>query len=783
MTSPAVESGKALIRRIDSAVEPPQETDPLVAALRSLFGTTSVVFSVATDDGTAVPLAHYAARPAVSPATRTRLGERLLAYLTKGGEEVGDNFLAVTLQGWDLAMAVARAGSDQGAAAVAVARPTREGVTWSPGEILTIRAFARLGAPRLVPADEAPVTASAQPGLDAIVTRIAVKLMSVSSDSLDESLEWTLRVLSEFFKVDTSFLRGNDFDREMTVLVAEWPRRHDVPIPDPLGEVPFGADPVFDATRDLVGPFVMRPTDSAAAYQERVHEGSGVAAVSMAMVPLVRCETTVGVLGFVKFGDRPWSTAETNALEAVASLIAQLQGRVDAEDRLLYQAHHDDLTGLYNRRALIEELDRRLSKGDAPTTALLLVDLDRFKALNDAVGRVAGDQLLVAVAGRLRNAARPDDFVARMSGGEFALLIERPTIELEALAVSDWLLELVAMPVRMGSRDVSRTASLGVAFGSGWLQATDDLLAHAGAALRVAKAQGGNRAAVFDEPMRLSVTQRADTELQLRNAIDYGGLVLHYQPEFDLRTGQLLAVEALLRWNHPERGLLAAAAFITLAEETGLIVDVDRWVLAEACRQAADWRHRYPQLHLTMRVNMSPAQFATRNVVRLVKECLAKNQLPGSLLCLEITEHAVMQDVEEAVQVLHELKSVGVSFAIDDFGTGHSSMSQLKRLPVDALKVDQTFVAGLGTDGRDHAIVGATIGLAQSFGLDVVAEGVETPDIVRELLSLGCFRAQGYLLSRPKAAADLIPILRRGGVDPAAFNRRDHLSDPAPAAA
>jgi diguanylate cyclase (GGDEF)-like protein len=456
-----------------------------------------------------------------------------------------------------------------------------------------------------------------------------------------------------------------------------------------------------------------------------------------------------------------------------------LQGRVDAEERLQYQAYHDDLTGLFNRRGLLEELDRKVATGASPTTALLLIDLDRFKALNDFLGRALGDRFLVAVAERLRAAVGVGDVVARVAGGEYAVLIDHPTIEVEARSLANRLLEVIALPVRLEGHEIGRTASVGVAFGSGCPTATDDLLAHAGAALRVAKTQGGNRTGVFDEDLRASVKLQSETEVQLRNAIDHGGLLLHYQPELDLRTGQLLAVEALVRWNHPERGLLGAAAFITLAEESGLIVDLDRWVLSEACRQAAVWRRLYPQVRLTMRVNMSPAQFAARSVVRLVEDCLADNRLPGSLLCLEITEHTVMLDVEQAVQVLRELKSVGVSFAIDDFGTGHSSMSQLKRLPVNALKVDQTFVAGLGTDRGDHAIVEATIRLAESFDLDVVAEGVETVAMVHELLNLGCFRAQGYLLCRPKSAADLVPILRRGGVDPATFTQGAPVPVPA----
>jgi EAL domain-containing protein (putative c-di-GMP-specific phosphodiesterase class I) len=239
----------------------------------------------------------------------------------------------------------------------------------------------------------------------------------------------------------------------------------------------------------------------------------------------------------------------------------------------------------------------------------------------------------------------------------------------------------------------------------------------------------------------------------------------------DLRTGQLLAVEALVRWNHPQRGVLPAGSFITVAEETGLIADLGRWVLTEACRQMAVWRKQFPLLRITMRVNVSPAQLATRNIVHLVNDCLVKNDLPGRLLCLEITEHAVVQDVQQTVDVLHELKALGITLAIDDFGTGYSSMSQLKHLPVDALKLDQTFVAGLGIDVGDRAIVDATVRLAQSFGLEVVAEGVETVDLVDELLKLGCHRAQGFLLCRPQPAAELESLLEYGGLHPSTFRR------------
>jgi diguanylate cyclase (GGDEF)-like protein len=619
--------------------------------------------------------------------------------------------------------------------------------------------------------------APSQSGLDALIARVAVELMSVTAQSMSTSLESILGVLNEFFNVDTSFLRRNDRAREMSVLMAECPRRENVPDPDPLGQVPFGQDPTFDATRDLTEPYLMRPTNSSEEYRERVRQGSGVAEVSLAMVPLRREGKTVGVLGFVSFGDRIWEVPETNALQTVASLMVQLQARIEAEERLTYQSDHDELTGLPNRRSLLTELRLRLQQNATEQIGLVVVGLDGFKALNDFLGRGAGDLMLTTVADRLRRAVRTEDFVARLSGDEFVILLGEPAIDLNALDRADGLREVISRPMEIRSHRVSRTASLGVAFGNRVSATAEGLLEQADAALQLAKARGRNQTAVFDRELRASVEQRSEVELQLRDAIEHGGLLLHYQPEVDLRTGRLLAVEALVRWNHPQRGLLVAGEFIKVAEDTGLIADLGRWVLAEACQQMSAWRTQYPSLNMQMRVNVSPAQLATRNIVGLVEQCLTDNSLPGALLCLEITEHAVVADVEQTVGVLNELKALGVSLAIDDFGTGYSSMSQLKRLPVDALKIDQTFVAGLGIDAGDQAIVDTTVRLAASFGLDVIGEGVETTQMAHELLRLGCHRAQGFLLCRPKSAWDLTPVLLAGSLDLASFTRHD---DPLP---
>lgn len=253
-------------------------------------------------------------------------------------------------------------------------------------------------------------------------------------------------------------------------------------------------------------------------------------------------------------------------------------------------------------------------------------------------------------------------------------------------------------------------------------------------------------------------------ELTLREAIDSDGLRLHFQPEVDLRSGRLLALEALVRWDHPTRGLLPASSFIVVAEETALVVDMGRWVFEEACRQLAAWRRDYPHLPVIVRVNMSPAQFVTNGLVEFVENCLRQHQIPGKQLCIEITEHAVLQEPDQTARMLRGFQALGVEVALDDFGTGFASMTELKRLPVDLLKLDTSFVQGITTDPSDRAIVEAIIQLGYALNLDVIAEGIESSATVDKLLELGCYRGQGYLIVVPMAAEDLAPIMRAGAV-------------------
>ncbi|MFY9783706.1 MAG: bifunctional diguanylate cyclase/phosphodiesterase, partial [Acidimicrobiales bacterium] len=428
-----------------------------------------------------------------------------------------------------------------------------------------------------------------------------------------------------------------------------------------------------------------------------------------------------------------------------------------------YIALHDDLTDLPNRRALLRELKtRRAARRD---TAVLIIDLDRFKVMNDFLGHANGDRLLITIADRIRTSIRVNDYCARLGGDEFVVLLDEASSEMEVLASAYRLLELVAAPVDLGGQLVSHTASIGIAVAeAGSNQADSDVLASADGAMYVAKARGRNKAVMLDEEMRAALDERSRMELMLRDALDQGELRLHFQPEVDLRTGRLISVEALVRWQHPTKGLLAAADFITVAEETGLVLVIGRWVFAEACRQLAAWRREYPDLALVVRVNMSPAEFAATDLVEFVENCLLVNDIPGERLCIEITEYAVVDEPEKTANILRGFRDIGVEVAIDDFGTGFASMTELKHLPVDLLKLDMSFVTGITTDAYDRAIVESIIRLGQVLNLGVTAEGIERSDIIDELLTLGCHRGQGYLISRPVSPEVLKPMLSAGRV-------------------
>jgi len=451
------------------------------------------------------------------------------------------------------------------------------------------------------------------------------------------------------------------------------------------------------------------------------------------------------------------ATAVADADGRPSLLIAQvvdLTRRKEAEHRLAHLALHDHLTGLPNRALFLDRASRALDLGSPPGAgvAMLFLDLDRFKLVNDSLGHEAGDRLLRATADRLAEAIRPTDTLARFAGDEFAVLCEDVTSVEDAVGVAARLIACLEKPVALGSSEVVISASVGVALPRGGKSSADLLLRDADTAMYLAKDLGRGRVEIFDEKLRERAVRRLETESGLRRALERSELRLAYQPEVDLVTGHLSGIEALVRWEHPNRGLLAPEEFIAVAEETGLVNAVGAWVLHEAASQLARWRRAYPHMvEVGMAVNVSARQLADPDLIREVEAAVAVAG-GGAPLCLEITETALLEAASPAGDTLRRLKTRGVLLGIDDFGTSYSSLSNVTRLAPDFLKVDRSFVEGLGIDAHDSAIVAAVINLAHTLGLFVIAEGVESRAQISQLRALGCDLIQGYVVSKPLLA-------------------------------
>ncbi|MGH9132798.1 MAG: putative bifunctional diguanylate cyclase/phosphodiesterase, partial [Ilumatobacteraceae bacterium] len=383
---------------------------------------------------------------------------------------------------------------------------------------------------------------------------------------------------------------------------------------------------------------------------------------------------------------------------------------------------------------------------------------DHFKPVNDVHGHDAGDQLLRSLASRLTETARPGDTIARIGGDEFVVMCPELGGETEAISVAGRIEGLLATPFQIGNAEVFLTASIGVILSKGEGTA-DELLRDADAAMYRAKERGGNRFEMFDDEIRTRALTRLQNGNELRRAIRGGELRLFYQPEIDLRTGDCTGVEALVRWQHPKRGLLAPIHFIPLAEENGLILPLGAWVLRTACQQAAAWRNQKGAPR-SVSVNLSAREIVQPDLVTRVSEALDQSGLDPSALRLEITETSIMDDPEGAAEVLASLRDLGVRLDIDDFGTGYSSLLYLRRYAVDFLKIDRSFVAGLGQNHQDDAIVASVIDLAHAFDIGVVAEGIETMDQAERLHEMGCDFGQGFLWARPVPASELTAAFR-----------------------
>jgi diguanylate cyclase len=462
---------------------------------------------------------------------------------------------------------------------------------------------------------------------------------------------------------------------------------------------------------------------------------------------------------------RKWANARAlkQHVESLELVVTDRTRGLEAANRKLHHlASHDALTGLPNRLLLDDRITQTIAQADRQSHefAVLVIDLDRFKIINDSLGHRAGDELLREVAQRLKSAVRSVDTTARLGGDEFVILLGSPITQSEALAVARRVIQLMEPSMRLLGIDVHISPSIGVAFYPHDGRTADTLLARADAAMYSAKERGRNNVQCYAAGMSAGTQERVRLESELHEALHDGQFELHYQPKVDTSTGRINSAEALIRWRHPVRGLLHPADFIGIADDCGLLDDIGAWVLHEACRQAKAWQAAgLPRLRVA--VNLAPSQFRLTNLVDQIRRALDAAQLDPQLLEVELTESAVMSDAEESILILEAISSMGVLVSVDDFGTGYSSMSYLRRFPIDKLKIDRCFVEEMTRRSEDASIVRAIISLAHSLHLKVIAEGVETSEQLALLADLGCDQYQGFYFSPALSADKFVSLVKQ----------------------
>lgn len=447
------------------------------------------------------------------------------------------------------------------------------------------------------------------------------------------------------------------------------------------------------------------------------------------------------------------------------AIVRNVTARKEYEQRIYDLAYYDRLTDLPNRQLFQQTLDTAIARAetDADNFAVLFVDLDRFKRINDTLGHSMGDALLRSVADRLRECAAEQPVsrkveIARLGGDEFVVMVGGINSELDASQMADRIVSALSAPMECEGHRLVVTPSIGVTMFPQDGQTSEDLLMNADSAMYRAKSSGRNNHKFYSDTMRIRSLARLDIENELRDAMAEEQFTLHYQPKVDVKSWTVVGAEALIRWHHPERGWISPGEFIPVAEESGLIVPIGNWVLREACRQMGLWK-KTALSPLSVSVNISSEQIYTRNLLNTVRQTLKQNGVSAESLELEITESLLMRDVDSTVQTLNEFKELGLSISIDDFGTGYSSLSYLTRFPIDTLKIDQSFVRDLHIDSDDAAICAAILAMARKLNMNVVAEGVELEEQLKFLRSHGCNQIQGYLYSKPLPAAELEALI------------------------
>jgi diguanylate cyclase (GGDEF)-like protein/PAS domain S-box-containing protein len=471
-----------------------------------------------------------------------------------------------------------------------------------------------------------------------------------------------------------------------------------------------------------------------------------------------------GVLGLHSQSVRDFRPEDIDFAQAMANVLGDAFERQLTDDDMRHRALHDDLTGLPNRLLFMDRLGQALERlrRSNGLSAILFLDLDRFNLVNDSLGHTVGNELLAATAPRLKQAVRSTDTVARFGGDEFGILLEEVSSEQDAIDMAERIASVFTRPFVLSGDEHFVTTSIGIALAEGGERA-EDLVRDADTAMYRAKERGRARYELFDERLRGRALSRLRVESDLRRALERDELTLEYQPLVALRDYSIVGVEALIRWEHPERGRVAPGDFIPIAEENGLIEPIGRWVLERACRQAAVWHHERPDAApISISVNLSAVQVCGRGLTDTVAGALRASGLDPGCLSLEITESVMLADADGLRDVLAGLKALGVQLVLDDFGTGYSSLSYLTRLPIDVLKVDHSFIDGLGTEPRDTAITEAIVAMSHALSLRVVGEGAETGLQVAELSRLGCDYVQGFHFSRPVSAPAITAMLTAG---------------------
>jgi diguanylate cyclase (GGDEF)-like protein len=464
--------------------------------------------------------------------------------------------------------------------------------------------------------------------------------------------------------------------------------------------------------------------------------------------------------GVLRFHSTRIETEDAGVL--VWTVVTEAHADNDLLNAFAHQALHDPLTGLPNRSLLDDRVRQAVNRSERSEgyIAVAFLDIDHFKLINDTQGHAEGDALLRAVADRILGAVRPGDTVARFGGDEFVVVCEGVADAAEATQVGDRLREVLEPPFVLRGEEFYVSASIGVALGSSG-DTAEGLLRDADAAMYHAKMEGRARTELFDEEIRVRAERRRSTEKALRHALEESQFELLYQPIVSLEAGWVVGAEALVRWHHPAKGVIMPNDFISVAEETGLILPLGEWVIDEACRQLREWRSQVPHVPLFMSINVSARQLRNR-ITDVVSEAARRHDVEMSELVLEITEGTLVDDTLRSVEVLEELKSAGLKIAIDDFGTGYSTFGYLKRVPIDVIKIDQTFICGLGSNAKDSAIVSAIAAIARALKVSVVAEGVETADQLCALRRLTCQQAQGYHFARPISPDDFAELIGSG---------------------